>query len=251
MPIDPARRQRPGERHRPRRFPACRRRARGIARRLRDRRPAGDAFRTGAGAALAGALLGTYLTPAAGGIILLLAELGVFVAATLAQAFGWWFPIGVVETVMMLSWMIGSIARFLVQEGKRRRVQSAFGRYLAPSLVERLADTDEDPLLGGEEREVSVMFADLSGFTALSGQLSPTELMAVTNRYLHLLGDSGGRDRRLCRQIHRRCGDGAVGRAAARSRSRQECGALRRCSYSSAWPRRGVKTKRKAGPAST
>ena len=46
---------------------------------------------------------------------------------------------------------------------------------------------DERPRLGGEVREITVMFADLSGFTALSGRVPADELMASTNRYLALI----------------------------------------------------------------
>jgi class 3 adenylate cyclase len=66
-------------------------------------------------------------------------------------------------------------------------VQRAFGHYLAPSLVDRLAESEAELRLGGEAREVTVMFADLSGFTALSGRVDPETLMAVTNRYLGLI----------------------------------------------------------------
>jgi adenylate cyclase len=68
-----------------------------------------------------------------------------------------------------------------------RRIRSAFCHYLAPSVVERLADSDIALRLGGERREVTVMFADLSGFTALSTRLSPEELMTLTNAYHGLM----------------------------------------------------------------
>src|SRR6202012_3992018 len=79
------------------------------------------------------------------------------------------------------------LARFLVEERRRRRVQRAFSHYLAPTIVNRLAEDETDLRLGGERRDVSVMFADLSGFTALSGRVGPEELMEVTNNYLGLI----------------------------------------------------------------
>jgi adenylate cyclase len=44
--------------------------------------------------------------------------------------------------------------------------------------------------LGGELREVTIMFADFSGFTALSGRIGPAELMDVTNTYLRVVVDA-------------------------------------------------------------
>ena len=73
------------------------------------------------------------------------------------------------------------------EERKRLRVQRAFGHFLAPILVERIVENDEALRLGGELRNVSVLFADLSGFTALSGRVPPDHLVEITNRYLSLV----------------------------------------------------------------
>jgi len=63
--------------------------------------------------------------------------------------------------------------RYWVVDRVGRRVRSAFCHYLAPSLVERLVDSEADLHLGGERREVTIICADLSGFTAMSTRLPP------------------------------------------------------------------------------
>src|SRR5262249_10597872 len=83
--------------------------------------------------------------------------------------------------------VVAYIVRFLVEERRRRRVQNAFGHYIAPAIVDQLVDSEAPLRLGGEEREVTIMFADLSGFPALSGQVGSAELMAVTNSYLAII----------------------------------------------------------------
>ena len=60
----------------------------------------------------------------------------------------------------------------------------AFGRYLSPVLVRQMIETGETPKLGGEPRDVSVLFADLSGFTATSEKMESDALTALVNRYL-------------------------------------------------------------------
>jgi adenylate cyclase len=85
---------------------------------------------------------------------------------------------------------IGYVVRYLAEERTRRRIEVAFGRYVSPHLVERLAASHETLRLGGERRDVSVMFADLSGFTALSTQVSPEALTQLTNRYLAFIVDA-------------------------------------------------------------
>jgi adenylate cyclase len=80
--------------------------------------------------------------------------------------------------------------RYCVVDRVSRRIRGAFCHYLAPSLVERLVDSEAELHLGGERREVTIMFADLSGFTAMSTRLSPEELMALTNAYHALMVDA-------------------------------------------------------------
>ena len=137
--------------------------------------------------AIAGALLGFFLRPwfAALGALLLAGAL--WAAALLALPLGYWFPIAVPVGGCGGGAIAAYLARFLVEERQRRRVQRAFSHYLAPTIVDRLAEGESELRLGGERRDVSVMFADLSGFTNLSGRVGPEELMDVTNNYLGLI----------------------------------------------------------------
>lgn len=61
--------------------------------------------------------------------------------------------------------------------------------YLPPSLVSNIHDI-EDPGLSGTEREISILIADVRGFTAFSELLPPEELMATINRYLAVSTDA-------------------------------------------------------------
>lgn len=82
------------------------------------------------------------------------------------------------------AYMAGSAARLLVTEREGRFVRSAFGLYLAPTLVEQLAREPEQLRLGGEERELTVLFCDIRGFTALSEGLDPVALTRLLNDFL-------------------------------------------------------------------
>jgi adenylate cyclase len=73
--------------------------------------------------------------------------------------------------------------RYRVQERARRRIQDAFGHYLSPVVVEKLSADPSSLKLGGEERIISVMFADLSGFTVASAEMPPEQLTRRVNRY--------------------------------------------------------------------
>lgn len=85
---------------------------------------------------------------------------------------------------LLAAYAAGSTAELLVTEKEGRFVRDAFGRYLAPALVEKLADDPSQLQLGGEERELTLLFCDIRGFTSLSEGLDPTELTALLNDFL-------------------------------------------------------------------
>ena len=72
---------------------------------------------------------------------------------------------------------------FWARERQARFVRRAFGAYLSPDLVRDLAEHPERLELGGETRDISVLFSDIRGFTTLSESLAPADLVALLNRY--------------------------------------------------------------------
>jgi class 3 adenylate cyclase len=70
--------------------------------------------------------------------------------------------------------------------GLKQRVffESALRRYLAPPVVDRLVAEPERLRLGGERREITVLFFDVAGFTSLSETMEPEALVALANGYL-------------------------------------------------------------------
>jgi len=75
---------------------------------------------------------------------------------------------------------------FVREQAQRRQIRSAFGQYLSPALVEQLAQSPEKLVLGGEEREMTIMFSDVRGFTSISESYKndPQGLTALMNRFL-------------------------------------------------------------------
>jgi Adenylate and Guanylate cyclase catalytic domain len=68
-------------------------------------------------------------------------------------------------------------------------IRSAFGRYVSPAVVARLAEHPEQLQLGGQQREVTVMFCDIRSFTTLSEGFTAVELSTFLNEYLSPLTD--------------------------------------------------------------
>jgi adenylate cyclase len=81
---------------------------------------------------------------------------------------------------------------FVREQAQRRQIRSAFGQYISPALVEQLAQSPEKLKLGGEEREMTIMFSDVRGFTTISESYKhdPQGLTALMNRFLTPLTDA-------------------------------------------------------------
>ena len=86
--------------------------------------------------------------------------------------------------VILLVYLAQSLRMYLSSEQERKTVRDAFGRYLSPALVEQLADEPDRLTLGGEMREMSILFCDIRGFTAVSERHSPEDLTRLINRFL-------------------------------------------------------------------
>ena len=75
---------------------------------------------------------------------------------------------------------------FVREQAQRKQIRSAFAQYMSPALVEQLAQSPEKLVLGGEDRELTIMFSDVRGFTTISETFKhdPQGLTALMNRFL-------------------------------------------------------------------
>ncbi|MBA2402108.1 MAG: adenylate/guanylate cyclase domain-containing protein, partial [Bradyrhizobium sp.] len=75
---------------------------------------------------------------------------------------------------------------FVREQAQRKQIRTAFSQYMSPALVAQLALSPEKLVLGGEEREMTIMFSDMRGFTSISETYKndPQGLTALMNRFL-------------------------------------------------------------------
>jgi adenylate cyclase len=90
--------------------------------------------------------------------------------------------------------------RILVIDRERREVRRAFGQYLSPSLLHRIEHNPDALRLGGDDRELTVMFVDVRGFTTLSERLQPADVVRFLNTLLdalsrHVVANEGTLDK--------------------------------------------------------
>ena len=81
---------------------------------------------------------------------------------------------------------------FLFTELERSRVRGAFAQYLSPEMVNRLAESSESLVLGGEKKEMTFLFSDIRGFTKISEQYKddPESLTQLINQLLTVLSNA-------------------------------------------------------------
>jgi adenylate cyclase len=142
--------------------------------------------------ALLGCGLGAAATSWRSGVVIAANLLAIMGASWLLLRFGRiWLP----PVTPVLAAISGFGARFGIDYARERRLRSAvseaFSRYVTPDLVAELARNPESLKLGGESRELSVLFCDVRGFTSLSEKLKddPVRLTSLINRLLDALSE--------------------------------------------------------------
>jgi class 3 adenylate cyclase len=89
------------------------------------------------------------------------------------------------QTQLALKHAMEEIQRLAAQlEVHNRFIRDTFGRYLTDEVVASLLDSPGGLRLGGEKRRVTMLMADLRGFTSLSGRLAAEQAVAILNCYL-------------------------------------------------------------------
>ncbi len=98
-----------------------------------------------------------------------------------------WLLDPVLPSVSALAiYLVGSLINFLKTEASRRQVRGAFSRYMSPALVEQLARNPDRLVLDSELRDMTLLFADIRGFTTISEQFKgdPKGLTKLINQFL-------------------------------------------------------------------
>jgi adenylate cyclase len=86
-------------------------------------------------------------------------------------------------------YLVGSLASYIRSEADRARIRSAFSHYVSPTIVEELARTPHSLKLGGETRDVTLLFADVRGFSRLSEGMEAEQLVRFVNELFTPLAD--------------------------------------------------------------
>ncbi|MBR0842734.1 adenylate/guanylate cyclase domain-containing protein [Bradyrhizobium liaoningense] len=112
-------------------------------------------------------------------------------AAAAVGAFVYALALPLTEPVLAglaaLAMMIGY--RFVLADRDERFLRRSFAFYLAPEVIDTMVASGKMPALGGEMRNVTMFFSDLSGFSSVAETMTPGELVTLMNEYLSAMTD--------------------------------------------------------------
>lgn len=97
---------------------------------------------------------------------------------------GYWINIIYPTLSAILALLVGGSFRYLVLERSAREMRSMFSSYLSPKLVARLEKDPEAAKIGGDNKDVTVLFTDIKGFTTFSESHPPQKVVSRLNEYL-------------------------------------------------------------------
>jgi adenylate cyclase len=122
----------------------------------------------GAGAALFLALLGGYL----GAVYYLFVAKGI------------WFNLVYPSFALFFGYTSQTAYRFFMEERRAREIRTMFSSYVSKRIVDELIRDPSKAKLGGDRKEITVLFSDIRGFTSFSEKLQPEEVVSLLNEYL-------------------------------------------------------------------
>lgn len=102
---------------------------------------------------------------------------------------GWIYDFFLLTLSLSISFIVTILYRYLITNRERRFIEHAFMHYISPEVVKKISKNPSSLKLGGEKREITVIFSDIAGFTTLSEQLWTEKLFELISEYLSEMTD--------------------------------------------------------------
>lgn len=90
---------------------------------------------------------------------------------------------------ILFIYIVVTVSSFYLTESERSRIRNSFGMYLSPTMVKRVTEDPSQLTLGGEERNMTILFLDIRGFSKISESMQPTEITTFLNIFLTPMTD--------------------------------------------------------------
>lgn len=137
---------------------------------------------------LTGALFGALAMSIAshiGGAALTLGSFGVILGGAYgALSAGHVLPAVSGAATLGLTYLAVTVVKYIAEQAHSAQLQATFGRYVSPQILTHILAHPEKVRLGGERRELTILFSDIRGFTSISEAAEPEEVVEMLNEYL-------------------------------------------------------------------
>jgi len=120
-------------------------------------------------------------------IVLLLAYL--FISGLAFTKSNLLIPVIAPVLAVLFSYLGFTVYSYFLTQKEKKMLRGAFAYYVPDSVIQDIMNDPDKLSLGGEEREISVLFSDVTGFTTISESLTPRELVGLLNEYLTEMTD--------------------------------------------------------------
>lgn len=97
---------------------------------------------------------------------------------------GLWIDISYASLNILFIFIFSTAYSYAVEERYSRRIRAMFSSYVTEKVVNELIKNPDMARLGGERREITILFSDVRGFTTFSEKHAPEEVVAILNEYL-------------------------------------------------------------------
>jgi len=103
--------------------------------------------------------------------------------------YGIWMNIFYPATNMLVIFTGATVTKYFIEERKAKEIRRMFSNYVTDQIIQEFIDHPEMAKIGGERRELTILFSDVRGFTSFSEKYSPEEVVAILNEYLSEMTD--------------------------------------------------------------
>ncbi len=103
--------------------------------------------------------------------------------------FGLWVNLVYPLLTVVLVYTCLTVYHYLTEERERKKIRGAFGYYVSSSVVNEMLKDPDKLKLGGDKKEISVLFSDIRSFTSISEGMTPEALVHLLNEYLTVMTD--------------------------------------------------------------
>lgn len=92
-------------------------------------------------------------------------------------------------TTFVVGYVTITVYGYFREQREKKRIQSMFGSYVAPEIVNKIIASGEEPRLGGDSSYITAFFSDIQSFSSFSEKLTPEQLVELMNEYLSAMTD--------------------------------------------------------------